>query len=140
MAPQSAAIVATISLQRCHDRGSIVPRSRFDRTAIMEFFHEASPPSDQAQVSDGPDHRRSSLLLITIISMLFHRPFDEDRTDSTNLMVSRRSRSSALMEIGWSWCRHNAKEIGFSTDVGSRSCGIRADDDPTLLMSPRGIT
>ena len=124
---------------RGHDFSPNVPRSRLDRTAIVGFFHEASPPSDRAQVSDGPDHRRSSLLLITIISMLFRRPFDEDWTVSTNCMVSRRSRSSALMEIGWSWCRHNAKEISFSTDVRSRSCGIRADDDPTLLVSPRGV-
>ena len=44
----------------------------------------------------------------------------------------------SLMEIGWSWCRHDAKEIGFSTAVRSRSCGVRADDDPTLLVSLRG--
>ena len=28
------------------DRGSIAPRSRFDRTAIVEFFHDAFLPSD----------------------------------------------------------------------------------------------
>ena len=30
------------------DRGSIAPRSRFDRTAIVEFFHNPSTPSDRA--------------------------------------------------------------------------------------------
>ena len=29
------------------DRGLIVPRSRFDWTAIVEFFHETSEPSDE---------------------------------------------------------------------------------------------
>ena len=35
-----------ISSRKLPDRGSIAPRSRFDRTAIVEFFHEASKPSD----------------------------------------------------------------------------------------------
>ena len=30
------------------DRGSIAPRSRFDRTAIVEFFHDPSTLSDRA--------------------------------------------------------------------------------------------
>ena len=29
-----------------HDRGWIAPRSRFDRTAIVVFFHSSSMPSD----------------------------------------------------------------------------------------------
>ena len=48
---------------RGHDLSPKVPRSRFDHTAIVEFFHEASSPSDRDQVSDGPDHRRSILLM-----------------------------------------------------------------------------
>ena len=31
-----------------HDRGLIAPRSRFDRIAIVEFFHEVSGSSDEA--------------------------------------------------------------------------------------------
>ena len=30
------------------DRGSIAPRSRLDRVAIVEFFHSPSTPSDRA--------------------------------------------------------------------------------------------
>ena len=35
-----------------HDRGSIAPRSRFDRAAIAEFFHDTSAPSDEAHVNE----------------------------------------------------------------------------------------
>ena len=34
--------------RKFRDRGSIALRSRFDRTTIMEFFHESSGPSDGA--------------------------------------------------------------------------------------------
>ena len=40
-------IVEVIPRRKLHDRGSIAPRSRFDRTAIVEFFHESSKPSDR---------------------------------------------------------------------------------------------
>ena len=59
---------------RGHDLSPNLPRSRLDRTAIVEFFHEASPPSDRDQVRDGPDHPQSSLL------MHDHRPCDADPT------------------------------------------------------------
>ena len=36
----------TIASRKLPDRGSIAPRSRFDWTAIVEFFHEASLSSD----------------------------------------------------------------------------------------------
>ena len=38
--------LATITPRQPSDRGSIAPRSRFDRTAIVEFFHDRSAPSD----------------------------------------------------------------------------------------------
>ena len=41
-------IVELIPQRTLHDRGSIAPRSRFDRTAIVEFFHETSGLSDEA--------------------------------------------------------------------------------------------
>ena len=41
-------IVALIPWWKSHNRGSIAPRSRFDRTAILEFFRESSWPSDEA--------------------------------------------------------------------------------------------
>ena len=37
-----------IPLLKLPDRGSIAPRLRFDRTAIAEFFHWPSAPSDQS--------------------------------------------------------------------------------------------
>ena len=42
----ASCIVALIPRWKSHDRGSIAPRSRFGRTAIMEFFRESSKPSD----------------------------------------------------------------------------------------------
>ena len=36
----------TIPRQNLLDRGSIAPRSRFDRDAIVEFFHDVPPPLD----------------------------------------------------------------------------------------------
>ena len=38
--------LATITARQASDRGSITPRLRFDRTAIVEFFHDRSAPSD----------------------------------------------------------------------------------------------
>ena len=38
--------LATITPRQPFDRGLIAPRSRFDRTAIVEFFHDRSAPSD----------------------------------------------------------------------------------------------
>ena len=38
--------LTTITPRQPSDRGSIAPRSRFDRTAIVEFFHDRSAPSD----------------------------------------------------------------------------------------------
>ena len=40
--------VEAIPRRKLPDRGSIAPRSRFDRTAIVEFFHESFRPSDGA--------------------------------------------------------------------------------------------
>ena len=45
---RAAWIVALIPLCRSLDRVSITPRSRFDRTAIVEFFRKTSWPSDGA--------------------------------------------------------------------------------------------
>ena len=42
--------VEAILQRKFHDRGSIVPRSRFDLTAIVEFFHELCRPSDETLV------------------------------------------------------------------------------------------
>ena len=42
----------TIASHKLPDRGSIAPRSRFDQTAIVEFFHEASLLSDGLQLDD----------------------------------------------------------------------------------------
>ena len=42
----------TIASRKLHDRGSIVRRLRFDQTAIVEFFHEASLPSDGLQLDE----------------------------------------------------------------------------------------
>ena len=39
-----------IPSRKLPDRGSIAPRSRFDRTAIVEFFHVASELFDEAPV------------------------------------------------------------------------------------------
>ena len=36
-----------ILLRKLPDHGSIAPRSWLDRTAIVEFFHESSGPSDE---------------------------------------------------------------------------------------------
>ena len=65
-----------IPRQKLHDRGSIAPRSRFDRAAIAEFFHDTSAPSDEAQVngrSRSPDraaiamkHRRQMEIKATV--------------------------------------------------------------------------
>ena len=38
--------VEAIPQHQLPDRGSIAPRSRFDRAAIVEFFHESSAPLD----------------------------------------------------------------------------------------------
>ena len=38
--------LAAIPPRHPSDRGLIAPRSRFDRTAIVEFFHDRSAPSD----------------------------------------------------------------------------------------------
>ena len=67
------------SLQMPHDCGSIAPRSRFDRSAIVEFFREFSTPSDGASgewtiamkeghdcVTIGPRSRRDQVLLSAI--------------------------------------------------------------------------
>ena len=60
-----------------HDeRCSIAPRSRFDQTAIVEFFHESSGLSDGDPVkSDGPDRT------ITLGLMRDRGPCDEDHRD-----------------------------------------------------------
>ena len=38
--------LTAIPPRKLSDRGSIVPRSRFDRIAIVEFFHDLSALSD----------------------------------------------------------------------------------------------
>ena len=43
-----SALVEAIPRRKLHDGGSIAPRSWFDRTAIVEFFHESCGPSDEA--------------------------------------------------------------------------------------------
>ena len=43
---------APIAARSHRDRGSIAPRSRFDRTAIVVFFHESSGPSDLRSLLD----------------------------------------------------------------------------------------
>ena len=43
-----SARMAAIPPRKLPDRGSIAPRWRFDQTAIVEFFHETSEPSDDA--------------------------------------------------------------------------------------------
>ena len=51
-------------------------RSRLDRTAIVEFFHESSEPSDgDPGKSDGPDRT------ITLGLMRDRGPCDEDHRD-----------------------------------------------------------
>ena len=67
------------SLQMPHDHGTIAPRSRSDRTAIVEFFRELSPPSDGASgewtiemkeghdcVAIGPRSRRDQVLFYAV--------------------------------------------------------------------------
>ena len=44
--------VGVIPRQKLRDRSSIAPRSRFDRTAIVEFFHDTSAPSDGLQLDE----------------------------------------------------------------------------------------
>ena len=44
-------VVEWIPRGRSSDCGSIAPRSRFDRTAIVVFFNESSGPSDMAIVT-----------------------------------------------------------------------------------------
>ena len=41
-----------IASRKLPDRGSIAPRSRFDRIVIVEFFHEASKPSDGLRLDE----------------------------------------------------------------------------------------
>ena len=55
------------------DRGSIAPRSRFDRTAIAAFFHEVSWPSD-GDLGKSDDFDRT----ITFGLMRDCGPCDED--------------------------------------------------------------
>ena len=54
------------------DRGSIASRSRFDRIAIVEFFHNPSTPSDRAS-GNWRGHDRA-------IAIHFPRPSDGDPT------------------------------------------------------------
>ena len=44
----SSARMAAIPPRMLPNRGSIAPRSRLDRTAIVEFFHNSSTPSDRS--------------------------------------------------------------------------------------------
>ena len=44
--------LGAIASHKLPDCGSIASRSRFDRTAIVEFFHEASKPSDGLQLDE----------------------------------------------------------------------------------------
>ena len=75
-----------------HDRGSIAPRSRFDRTAIVEFFHEASGLSDEAsKMMDGP---------ITIHTVLLdHQDREKSQPSNDSIKINPRWRSDALERL-----------------------------------------
>ena len=51
----SSDLVEAIPRQKLHDRGSIALRSRFDRAAIVEFFHENLHRPMERQESGRPD-------------------------------------------------------------------------------------
>ena len=81
-------VVEWIPRGRSSDRGSIAPRSRFDRTAIVVFFHASPMPSD-------------SNLTLQIYS---------EKRRKIGRCVAVRSRSCGLIldEDGLSSCRHVA--------------------------------
>ena len=75
---------------RNHDRGSIAPRSRFDRTAIVVFFQASPSPSDENPTLQIPVKREKTSLHLsrrmksrsrsTVLHALRCRPHDGDRT------------------------------------------------------------
>ena len=87
-------IVESIPCGRIHDRGSIAPRSRFDRTAIVVFFHESPTPLDW-----NPMLQRSS---------------QRERKMGLHVAVRSRSRGLDVDEDKLSSCRHVA--IGEPSD------------------------
>ena len=66
-------IMEVIPQRMMRDRSSIALRSRFDRTAIAAFFHEASGPSD-GDLGKSDDFDRT----ITFGLMRDRGPCDED--------------------------------------------------------------
>ena len=72
------------------DRGSIAPRSRLDHAAIVEFFHEIPPPSDEALI---------------VMKIRRARKFHAASLEA----VRSRSRDLQLMKIGRSRRVHMAK-------------------------------
>ena len=118
IAPQSghdrASIVLSILNQRPSDDRGVdstmkEPRSRLDHTAIVEFFHEPSQPSDGDQVRNAWSRSRDHASLSSSVRW---------KSDAPRVSTKRRG-SRFTVAVRW------------------RSHGLNFDEDRELLMTPR---
>ena len=76
-------IVESIPRGRIPDRSSIAPRSRFDRTAIVVFFHESPTPSDWNPMLQKSSRRERKIgLHVTVRSRSRGLDVDGDKLSS----------------------------------------------------------
>ena len=109
----------TIPRQNLLDRGSIALLSRFDRAAIVEFFHDV-PPSLDWTSSDMDGHDRVTVAVGSRSRGGVNRQSyicedrDEDYCEQSGASISR-CPLRRLMEIAWSSSRQRSDALDAST-------------------------
>ena len=138
---------ATIPRRNLLDLGSIAPRSRFDRAAIVEFFHMLPTPSDQ-----NPTLHRSSRIGADRdspgrqIGILCSRDLHKERRIAPHVVVgSMKSGRLDGLDRAITWPSDGDRVVLVSTKIGRsrrvhvRSFHLRCILGTCLIWRSRGL-